>query len=833
MDKKLITEISRMKMIMGLPNETHNSFILEQEIPLESIEEELKNLVKLFSKQPDITEVERTLAKVVEEPIPGSSRKVLTMGRGGEEIKNVVPAEFNTIKQKVARNQIDWDVKPDGVDGLVRDVKSLVNILKYDSTYVNKYFDDFVDHLTTELTNQSLTQLGEYHQFTKSEVLEFIKAYKNSKNLKDVKSTLLNLTDRDLFFSDLMESKMASELKTEAKNLIEKDFSPVVIVVNEKTTSELKNIDLKQFGGQIVTKDNKEYLIELNKRCNNYPDLRKEVAKVIYKNFSEDEKKALSVFEEKIVSSVKQNDLTIEEAEEIINKFVDEKQINTPNFPSFNSELKKYILFEVKTQLKLVPESKENLSTVFQNLGTKFFTNEIQSSELSKVEKVLLEKYIPSTLIRVEILTFKYGKVFQKKTLENWGVFLDGIYSDLKGYIESSAGSGMQNEKLFTSIDARLVSYKINEQQVASDLKNLIIQSLKEAEDVNGKKIPENILTKITEQLNAKKLEDFQKAPFWKVVWRESIMAKALKGITDKNLNFWTDKLPNLVSRSTLKLFTGNIWKLEEYQEYTVKYGKQQGLLMVWGILSLITKVVIPAVWGTITGALYALILGGEKMYLDWFSSEEAYNEFVAKYPYDILKPLQLKLKTEFSQITHTWLYDAGILNGPLGSKIDNAIALINPFSFPVYYFNKFVRTGKIESLNHEALLQSYREGLEVENSVGQRAGVTQQSFDDSVRTGDLTRLTTNSDNTETSVEDFKSKVPCWYKNGGTLKLLNNNVIEWTGAKDLDTKEDWGTLYIKKYTDDKYYDCDKDGKWIKFSTKEIVPQPKSGTEWRC
>ena len=452
---------------------------------------------------------------------------------------------------------------------------------------------------------------------------------------------------------------------------------------------------------------------------------------------------------------------------------------------------------------------------------------------MSTTEKVLLEKYIPATIVRSWILTLNYGKVFQQKTLENWGMFLNDIYSDLKGYIESSAGSGMKNEKLFTSIDARLQSYKIDEKQVVADLKNLIIQSLKEAEDVNGKKIPENILTKITEQLNSETLKKFEDDVFIVTVYKESILAKAVEGISDKNLKFFSDKLPNLVSRSTMKLFTGNIWKLVEYKKYTDKYGTKKGLIMIWAILSLITKVVIPAVWGTITGALYALIFGFKKWFVWKFGSDQEYNEFLAKHPYSMLDVLQQKLKTEFFQATHTFLYDAGYLNGPIGSILDNAIALISPFSFPIYYFNKFTKTGRLEGLDDEALLQSYREGSKVENSVGQRAGVTQQSFNDSVRTGDLTRLTTNSNNTETSVEDFKSKVPCWYKNGGTLKLLNNNVIEWTGAKDLDTKEDLGTLYIKKYTDDKYYDCDKDGEWIKFSTKEIVPQPKSGTEWRC
>ena len=353
----------------------------------------------------------------------------------------------------------------------------------------------------------------------------------------------------------------------------------------------------------------------LAKFTNESPEIAEKIIPRVMQTIDADEKLVLKQLEDLVTADVKKGGMTQSEADKFIDGWVDEN-LKT-EFTGVKEIIKKDLKTNVRNSIKPKPnkpvtKKQENLVTQIKNVGSTWYTT-LQNAGLSKWEIASVSKAAPFRKLRADVQLFAEN-IINNRIVGTKNV-IEEMFGKLKTFTEKLE-EGVVDYNYIRDINITLQSFKNSEKLDIDILRKELVKSLKTAKGPKGETIPYDIINKIDMYLSENIPTDI-KSPSWISEWLpETTLGSFYKDLTKAEIDFqsrfWT-----LMERNISYLTTGTLKRAEEFRSYWIKRGIPKGLLKMYVDVSLVTKIYVPFIFGTLASLVQAFganLPGGEKM---------------------------------------------------------------------------------------------------------------------------------------------------------------------------------------------------------------------------
>jgi hypothetical protein len=364
------------------------------------------------------------------------------------------------------------------------------------------------------------------------------------------------------------------------------------------------------------------------------PEIAEKILPKVMQTISVEEKAVLNQLEEIVTDSLKKKELNQQQANEFIDGWVDET-VKT-EFSGVREIIKQDIKKNVRNSLDIVPVSKSNqqLVTKIKNVGSTWYTT-LKSAGLSKAEIISVSKILPFRKLRADVQLFAEN-IFKNRIAGTENA-LEDMFGKLKTFTDQLQ-EGVVDLNYIRDINITLQSLKNNKNIDVDILRKEVVKSLKNAKGPNGETIPYDVVNKIDVYLSENIPTDI-KSPSWVTEYLPGTSAGAfIKELTGAEFKFQS-KFWNMAERASSYLTTGTFRKFEEFRSFYIKNGVFEmkngiipsgGLVNMYVMVSLVTKLFIPALFGIMISLVQAIEANGPKgKGMEY--SERLYNLFMEK----------------------------------------------------------------------------------------------------------------------------------------------------------------------------------------------------------
>jgi len=351
-------------------------------------------------------------------------------------------------------------------------------------------------------------------------------------------------------------------------------------------------------------KNEEEAILALAKLSKSSPEIAEKILPKVMQNISPQLKGSLTDLENLLIQDLKKQEMTIEQVDEFIDNWVN-TEVKT-EFEGVKEILKQDIKNNVRNATRKInkPPTKKQADLVskIQKVGSTWYTT-LEKAGLNKYEIISVSKAMPFRKLRADVQLFAENLVNNNVMgLEN---AIEEMFGKLKTFTESLE-QGNVDLNYIRDINVTLQSFKNNSKLDVDILRDEIIKSLKNARGVNGEKIDYGVLNKIDDYLKTNIPTDF-KSPSWVSEFiPETTLGQFMEEITKTKIKF-ESRFWHILERGISLLTTGTFRKLDNFRNFWIKKGVPRGLLELYVVISVYSKIIIPFIGGLFISVVQAI----------------------------------------------------------------------------------------------------------------------------------------------------------------------------------------------------------------------------------